>query len=124
MELNGQFEQALQNYDEMLASARSRQDRKMELDSMVATSTLYSTPTSVVDAAKGPALSEETLKLAQELGDQAIECKVLWNLLLANLLESKTEQAIEYGERSSISRTRLEPSRTNGLYAQRPGLGL
>ena len=63
----------------------------MELDAQVAASTLYSTPTSVVDAAKGQALSEETLKLADELGDQAVECKVLWNLLLANLQDSKAD---------------------------------
>ncbi len=106
LELNGQFEQALQNYDEMLVAARGCRDRKMELDAMVATSTLYSTPTSVVNAAKGQALSEETLKLAKELGDQAIECKALWNLLLANLQESKADQAIDYGERSlSLARS-------------------
>ena len=72
----------------------------MELDAMVATSTLYSTPTSVVDAVKGQALSQETLKLAQELGDRALESRVLWNLLLANLQESKAVPAIAYGEKS------------------------
>jgi tetratricopeptide (TPR) repeat protein len=102
LELNGQFEPALGNYADMLAAARDCKDRKMELDSMVATSTLYSTPTSVVDAAKGQALSAETLKLAEELGDQTVECRVLWNLLLANLQESKADQAIDYGERSLI----------------------
>jgi tetratricopeptide (TPR) repeat protein/ABC-type transporter Mla MlaB component len=106
MELTGQFEQALKNYDEMLVAARSRQDRRMELDAQVAASTLYSTPTAVMDAEKGQVLSEETLKLAQELGDQSIECRVLWNLLLANLHGSKTDQAIDYGERSlSLARS-------------------
>ena len=106
MEWNGQFEQALKNYDEMLAAARNRQDRRMELDAMMASSTLYSTPTAVMDAEKGQALSEETLKLAQELGDQSIECRVLWNLLLANLHGSKIDQAIDYGERSlSLARS-------------------
>jgi tetratricopeptide (TPR) repeat protein len=106
MEMNGQFVQALKNYDEMLAAARKRQDHRMELDAMMASSTLYSTPTAVMDAEKGQALSEETLKLAQELGDQSIECKVLWNLLLANLHGSKIDQAIDYGERSlSLARS-------------------
>ena len=68
MELNSQFEQALRNYDEMMIAARDRQDRAMALDAKVAASTLYSTPTAVADGAKGQALSEETLKLAQELG--------------------------------------------------------
>jgi tetratricopeptide (TPR) repeat protein len=106
MELTGQFEQALKNYDEMLTTARERKDRRMELDAQVAASTLYSTPTAVMDPEKGQALSEETLKLAQELGDQSIECRVLWNLLLANLHGSKTDQAIDYGERSlSLARS-------------------
>jgi len=72
----------------------------MELDAQVEASTLYSTPTAVMDPEKGQALYEETLKLAQELGDQAIESRVLWNLLLANLHRSKADQAIAYGERS------------------------
>ncbi len=78
----------------------------MELEAQVAASTLYSTPTAVMNAEKGQALSEETLKLAQELGDQSIECRVLWNLLLANLHGSKTDKAIDYGERSlSLARS-------------------
>jgi tetratricopeptide (TPR) repeat protein len=105
MELLGQFEQALKNYGEMLSTARERQDGRMELDAMMASSTLYSTPTAVMNLEKGQALSEEALKLAKELRDQSIECKVLWNLLLANLHGAKLDQAIEYGE-SSLSLAR------------------
>ena len=106
LELTGQFQQALKNYDEMLLAAHDHKDRRMELDAQVAASTLYSTPTAVMDPEKGQALSEETLKLAQELGDQSIECRVLWNLLLANLHGSKVDQAIDYGERSlSLARS-------------------
>jgi tetratricopeptide (TPR) repeat protein len=106
MELTGQFEQALKNYDEMLLAAHDHKDRRMELDAQVAASTLYSTPTAVMDTEKGRALSEETLKLAQELGDQAVESKVLWNLLLANLHGGEIDQAIDYGERSlSLARS-------------------
>jgi predicted ATPase len=100
MELLGQFEPALKNYDEMSSTARECQDRRMELDAMMASSTLYSTPTAVMDPEKGQALSEDALKLAQELGDQSIQCKVLWNLLLANLHSARLDQAIDYGERS------------------------
>ncbi|MGE5334021.1 MAG: hypothetical protein ACM3N4_04910, partial [Nitrososphaerota archaeon] len=100
MELMGQFEQAIRNYDEMLSAAQLLHDRLMELDARVAASTLYSTPTAVVDPVRGRQLSEETLKLADELGDQAAECRVLWNLLLASLQDSNAQAAIEYGERS------------------------
>jgi tetratricopeptide (TPR) repeat protein len=106
LELNGQFEQALTNYDNMLAAARNRQDRRMELDAMVASSTLYSTPTAVMDTEKGVALSQESLKLAKELGDQSVESRVLWNLLLANMHGGKVDLAIDCGERSlSLARS-------------------
>ena len=106
MELLGQFDQALKNYDEMLSTAHERQDRGMELEAMMASSTLYSTPTAVMNPEKGRALSEQALKLAKELGDQVIECKVLWNLLLANLHGAKLDQAIDYGEKSlSLARS-------------------
>ena len=106
LELTGQFEQALKDYDEMLTTAREHKDRRMELEAQVAASTLYSTPTAVMDAEKGRVLSEQTLKMAQELGDQSMECRVLWNLLLANMHESRTDQTIDYGERSlSLARS-------------------
>ncbi len=100
MELCGQFEQAIRNYDDMLAAALLLHDRRMELDARIAASTLYSTPTAVVNPERGRQLSEETLKLAEELGDQAVQARVLWNLLLASLQDSNAQAAIEYGERS------------------------
>ncbi len=100
MELNGQFEQAIRNYDDMVAAAQTLHDRRMELDARISASTLYSTPTAVVDPARGRQLAEETLKLAEGLGDQAVEARVLWNLLLANLQDSNAQAAIAYGERS------------------------
>ena len=124
MELTGQFEQALKNYDEMLTTARERKDRRMELDAQMAASTLYSTPTAVMDAEKGQALSEETLKLAQELGDQSIECRVLWNLLLANLHGSKSRPGHRLRGEILESGAFLEPARTDPLHAHRPGPGL
>ncbi len=100
LELNNQYEMALQNYDRMKAAAQNCQDRAMELAAKVAASTLYSTPTPMADAGKGQRLSEETLQLAQELGDRATEARVLWNLQLVNLLQNKAAEAIDYGEKS------------------------
>ncbi len=100
LELNNQFDQALQNYDQMLAAAQKSKDKSMELAAKVAASTLYSTPTPVADQSKGQSLSEETLILARELQDRAAEAKVLWNLQLVNLLQNKAVEAIEFGEES------------------------
>jgi tetratricopeptide (TPR) repeat protein len=92
--LKNQYDLALQNYDQMLITARKRQDKAMELASIVAASTLYSTPTPVADQGKGQSLSEETLSLARELGDRAVEAKVLWNLQLVDLLKIKAAEAM------------------------------
>ncbi len=100
LELSNRYQLALQNYDDMLASARKRKDRSMELSASVAAGTLYSTITPVADAARGLALSQESLKLAAELGDRAAEARVLWNLQLVNLFQNRTAEAIDYGEKS------------------------
>jgi len=102
LELNNQYELAVQNYDRMLAIAQKHQDQSMELAAKVAASTLYSTPTPLADASKGQKLSEETLELARKLGDRAIEARVLWNLQLVNLFQNKAAEAIEYGEKSLV----------------------
>jgi len=103
--LSNQYERAIQNYTGMLEYASKHQDQSMELAAKVAASTLYSTPTSVANADKGQALSEETLHLARELGDRVFEAKALWNLQLVNLLQNKAPEAIDYGEKSlSIAR--------------------
>jgi len=100
LELSNRYQLALQNYDDMLAAARKRQDRAMDLSASIAAGTLYSTITPVADAARGIALSEDSLKLARELGDRAAEARVLWNLQLVNLFQNKTAEAIDYGQKS------------------------
>ena len=100
LELNNQYELALQNYNQMLGAAQKRQDQAIELAAKVAAGTLYCTPTPLADADKGQRISDETLLLARELGDAAAEAKALWNLQLVNLLQSKTTKAIDYGEKS------------------------
>jgi len=53
-----------------------------------------------VNPAKGKALSEETLKLAAELGDHAVESRVLVEFASSDLQDSNADRAIEYGEKS------------------------
>jgi predicted ATPase len=108
LELCAQFEQALQNYDEMRAISFERRDRGLELASQVASSTIYSTTTRVMNAQKGQAQSEEALLLARELGDRAAEARILWNLMLVNLLTSNALKAIAFGEESLTIARELE----------------
>jgi predicted ATPase len=100
LEFNKRYEMALENYARMLADAQNCQDREMELEAKLAACTLYSIPTPVADADKGKKLSEECLELARDLGNCEAEAKVLWNLQLVYLLQNKTGEAIEYGEKS------------------------
>jgi predicted ATPase len=112
LELNNQYNLALQNYEEMGALAEKRGDRGLELASKVAEGTLYSTPTPVADYDKAQRLSDETLELARELGDRASEARVLWNLQLLNLQHGKSAEAIDFGEKS------LALARELSLYEQ------
>jgi len=100
LELNHQYDLALQNYEALGALANMRGDQALALASKVAEGTLYSTPTPVSDNGKGQRLSDEALELARELGDRASEARVLWNLLLLNLQNGKPAEAIDYGEKS------------------------
>ncbi|MCB0195744.1 MAG: AAA family ATPase [Anaerolineae bacterium] len=101
LELNSQFDEALTNYEEMERVARQQGHRPMELASLMAQVTLYATPTPLHDPVKGPALGQETLDLARELGDQAAEAKTLWNLSLGGMWSGRTVEGIDYGERAA-----------------------
>lgn len=105
LELTGQLQKALLNYEELESLAAERSDRSMELAALVARATIYSTFTSISDPAHARALSNRALELAREIGDRKTEARVLWNLMLLSTILSEMPQAIEYAERSlAISR--------------------
>ena len=99
MELNGQFELALSNYETMGRLARDEDDQALLLSAIMACATILATPTPVHDAERGQRLSKEGLALAQQLGDRQSEARALWNLLLS-LSGPNPEEAIRYGEQS------------------------
>lgn len=101
LELNAQFNEALANYEEMETMAQQQRNRPMELAALMAQVTLYATPTPVHDPVKGPALGEETLTLARELGDQAAEAKTLWNLALGGMWSGRTHEGITYAAQAA-----------------------
>jgi tetratricopeptide (TPR) repeat protein len=102
LELNSQFDEALATYEEMARMAQKLGNRPMELASFMDQVTLYSTPTPLHDPVKGPALGQETLALARELGDQAAEAKTLWNLALGGMWSGRTHEGIAYAEQAAI----------------------
>ncbi len=100
LELGGQYEQALANYQDMETQARERGDRALELAALMARATIHSTPSAVHDPLRSKSLSEQALALARELGDRQAESKILWNLMLLSQFTGSMRDAVTYGEKS------------------------
>jgi len=98
LEQNAQYQQALANYEEMLAFAKEHQNRAMELSALMAKATVYSTFTNV----HSPELSEKTLiqalEVSQEIGDISAQARLNWNLMLTYLFSKRLDQSLKYGE--------------------------
>ena len=113
LELIGEFDQALANYQELQAFAQGSGNRTVELAALIPQATVHSTSNARFDIGKGRELSNRGLILARELADYAAEAKVLWNLMLLEYYEGQNrEQAISYGEQS------LAIARENNLEEQ------
>lgn len=101
LELAGEHEQALARYRELERRGQERGERSLELAGKVSEATLYCTPSPLVDRKKGIALSEQTLSMAQDLGDMRSEIRSRWNLVLAlALMPGREPEAIEQGEKA------------------------
>ena len=100
LELSAQDAQALENYEDMEATARQRGDRSLELAALIARATIYFKPATLRDPARGQAVSERALALARELGDRRAEAKTLWNLLIHHKFASHFSEALECGEQA------------------------
>ena len=100
LELNSQFAEALANYERMEALAKERGDRPLELSALILQGTIRSNLNELLDRDLAKALCERALRLAQELGDEATEAKIQWNLLNAYRNSDNPEMAIAAGERS------------------------
>jgi class 3 adenylate cyclase/tetratricopeptide (TPR) repeat protein len=99
LELLNQFDQALENYEELEDLGRIRNDRSLELAALVPQSTIYSTPTVKFDPEVGKQLSRRALTLAIDLRDYEAEAKALWSLMLIQtFFENDLEMGITYGE--------------------------
>ena len=113
LELIGEFDEALANYQQLQDFAQEHGDRGLELEALIPQATIHSTSNRKFDSTKGRDLSNRGLSLARELGDRRAEAKVLWNLMLLEYYEGHNrEQAIAYGEQS------LAIAREHGLKEQ------
>jgi tetratricopeptide (TPR) repeat protein len=100
LELAGEHERALENYQALEQEGRRQGDASLELAGLLARATIYATPTSVHQPAEGARLNARALELAQAMGDRRAECQTLWNLLLLAYFDGEPEAAVAYGERA------------------------
>jgi tetratricopeptide (TPR) repeat protein len=110
LELQNDFDAALENYTALARLAAARGDRALELAAMMAAATIYSIPTYAHAPERAQALSERALALARELQDRDAEAKILWNLMLMHSrVGADFARALAYGEAA------LEIARANHL---------
>jgi class 3 adenylate cyclase/tetratricopeptide (TPR) repeat protein len=99
LELHNQFDQALDNYEELEELGRIRNDRSLELAALVPQATIYSTPNVKFDPVLGAEISRRALNLAIDLRDYEAEAKTLWSLMLIqSFSDGDLDQGIVYGE--------------------------
>jgi len=100
-ELDSQFDRALENYQEMSHLADEKKDDRLKLASLTAQCILSATQTPLYNPRQAKKLGETALALARKTGDQAIESKVLWGMLLVEAWgEGDIQKGLEYGLRS------------------------
>ena len=113
LELIGEYDEALANYQQLGDLGGSRECPAMELAALVAQATIHATSNPKFNAKLGRELSNSSLLLARELDDHQAESKVLWNLMLVEYYEGHhRESAVSYGEQS------LAIARKHGLEEQ------
>jgi class 3 adenylate cyclase/tetratricopeptide (TPR) repeat protein len=101
LEMEGHYDEALDNYRYLEALACKRGDRKLELAALIPQATVYSTFTVKFDPQQGRALSQQALALAQALDDPRAQARIYWNLMLSEIYtDGDPQQAVAYGERS------------------------
>jgi tetratricopeptide (TPR) repeat protein len=123
LELNAQYEEALAIYQEMERLAQERGDLPMKLAGLMAQITPLATVTAVFEPGQAEILSGQALQLAQTLGDQIAEAKILWNQLIIYRNINKAAQAIACGQRALALIRQLNPSSPAAGQAPSPGSG-
>ncbi len=99
LEVKGDFQAALENYDDLVKQSAARADPALELAALMATATIHSIPSVVYEPKRAQELSDRALVLARELDDKAAQAKILWNLMLMNSrVGMGIHRAFQYGE--------------------------
>ncbi len=105
-QMNHQYAEAVQFFQEMQRLGVQIGEQALQLASLIGEATLYATSTPVQDLTISEAYATRALRLAQQLGDKAAEAKAHWLLLLHHrFAHLYPEKALAHGEASiAISR--------------------
>lgn len=95
-ELDGQHNRALENYQQLEDLAHTGEDPAVSIQALMAQATVYATFTAVHDPARGAQKLEQALTLARQAGDQGLQARLHWNLMIGYLFSGQLEQAVEH----------------------------
>ena len=97
LELAGRYDQALANYNAWQEFGREHGDRSMEMRALMAKAPLYSIFTPLHDSSLSERLLLQALEISREIGDNAAQARLSWNLMLTYLFSKRTDRALEHG---------------------------
>jgi tetratricopeptide (TPR) repeat protein len=108
LELNADFNGALEHYEDMEELGRRRDEPRLTLVALMGSATLRASLSPVHDRELGRELNDKSLKLAQTLDDQEAQVAIMWNLSNTDAFYGKLSQAIEWGEQALALARQLE----------------
>ncbi len=100
LELNTQYDIALEGYVVLETFGCDQGNPAVELMALMARIKLHSTPTPHYDLSKSQNLSVQALALARELGDRTAAARLLWNLMMLGLATGQLSQSVDYGQQA------------------------
>ena len=102
LEVQSNYHKALAHYQAMSQLAEQLGDQYLTLAALMGRTTLRVTATSVHDLELGEILAQQAIALAQRLGDEPAQTKLLWNMINFYQYSGRPEQAIATGEQALI----------------------
>ena len=113
LELVHRFDDAMHNYDALAKLAAQRDEKTLQLASLIARAVLFATPSPQNDPDKGREFAEQAINLARQLNDRTTEARALWAMLLVHHYAlGDEEKARDYGEAALVIARELELTET------------
>jgi tetratricopeptide (TPR) repeat protein len=98
---DGRFDEALASSQELRLLAEEMGDPNLALEALVAQGSLFAVPSVLFDAKRARRLLNEALEAARTLGNETVEAKIQWSLMIINNnMGGPPEKGLEHGQRS------------------------